>query len=71
MPENGGPGFEMPLIERVFEKLMRWHDPAADRLRDLRYQALHRRARAVRRRADTIIAYRIEEDLIAKRRTPR
>lgn len=59
------------LFERIMERLMRWHDPAADQRREMRYEGTRQRAIAVRRRAEQVIRSYDGESQIVRRRTGR
>lgn len=60
------------IFERIMERLMRWHDPAADQRREARYDETRRRSIAVRQRAELVLrSYDGEGRVVRRRRTGR
>lgn len=43
------------LFERLLERLMRWHDPDAERRRAAKYEGTRRRAIELRKRSEVVL----------------
>jgi len=57
------------LFERLMERLMVWHDPAAEMRRVARYEGTRQRAIAARRRSEVVLkSYGAESRAVIRRR---